>query len=58
MECVMTDETLADVIREKCTSGDKELDHYHADTLVIAMLRDLGFNQTADAWEAVDKWYA
>lgn len=37
---------------------DPEADHSDADKLLLIFLRSLGFNEIADAFEEVDKWYA
>lgn len=52
------DAELAAQIARECSHDDIEIAHARADQLVIEKLRELGFVKTADAWEAVDKWYA
>jgi hypothetical protein len=40
---------------------DIETKHVRADELLVSAIRDLGFNDLADAYEAVEKtgfWYA
>ena len=54
----MDDKETALKIRENCMSGDYEADHVKADDLLISLLRDLGYTETADAWAEVGKWYA
>ncbi len=45
-------------IEAECMSTDKELDHIRADDILVELLRDIGFDETADAFEAVGKWYS
>lgn len=54
----MDNDELAAEIQAKCMSGDWERDHGEADDLLVMHLRTLGFNKSADAFEAVGKWYA
>jgi len=44
--------------RIRAMPGDTEGDHIDADALLCEMLRRLGFNTTADAFVALEKWYA
>jgi hypothetical protein len=37
---------------------DPEAAHVQADALIVAFLREGGFTELADAFEAVRKWYA
>ena len=32
--------------------------HIRADAIVIALLRDLGYEDVESAWMAIEKWYA
>jgi hypothetical protein len=52
------DDDLAAEIRRTCSHGDWEIAHGEADKLIVQQLRALGYNKTADAWDAVGKWYA
>ena len=54
------DDVIATKIAEQCgkEAGDIENQHIMADEIVIKLLRELGYTKTADAWEAVPKWYA
>ncbi len=54
----MTDEEVANRIKERCSHGDYEGAHSDADEILIELLKSLGYNQTVEAWEAVGKWYA
>ena len=54
----MTDEEVAAEMRHIAKLGDGEISHGMADELLIKLIRHLGSEQTADAWESVDKWYA
>ncbi len=38
--------------------GDVEHQHGEADGLVIKFIRSLGYDDIADAWQKVPKWYA
>lgn len=49
---------LAEQIAEHCMSGDLEIDHRDADDIIVSLIRRLGYTKTADAWDAVGKWYA
>lgn len=37
---------------------DQEMAHYNADKVLCAMLRDLGYDEIVDIYEAIPKWYA
>lgn len=39
-------------------NGDTEILHSAADELVIQFIRSLGYDDIADAWQKVPKWYA
>ena len=52
---------LSDVIVARLESmqrDDPEGAHGEADKLLIVLIRSLGYNEVADAWERVPKWYA
>ena len=51
------DEAFAEQM-SKLAHSDIEASHSMADALLVRILRDLGFNKTADAFDALDKWYA
>ena len=38
--------------------GDPEAGHSKADDVLVKFLRSLGYNRLADAWDAIEKWYA
>lgn len=38
--------------------GDAENQHWEADHLVINFIKDLGYEDIAEAWYDVPKWYA
>jgi hypothetical protein len=57
-EMVERDEVFAERIKRLCMHGDTEAAHADADDIVIELLRLIGCTKTADAWQAVDKWYA
>ena len=40
------------------SKGDAEAAHGDADDLLVELLRHLGLNQIADAYQAIHKWYA
>lgn len=37
---------------------DVEASHADADRLLANLVKELGYDETAAAWQAVDKWYA
>lgn len=50
-----------EIVKElsKCVlNGDTEQAHSDADVVLINFIRELGYNNIADEWEKVDKWYA
>lgn len=51
------EERYADLV-EDCKRYGVEYGHYEADTLVVGLLRELGYGKVADAFEALPKWYA
>ena len=38
--------------------GDKESAHSQADDLLVDIIREIGLNDIADAYEEVGKWYS
>jgi hypothetical protein len=38
--------------------GDLELDHVDADAVLIDIIRYLGWDDVAEAYDDIDKWYA
>ena len=52
------DREFSDRIKAECMHGDWEGAHADADIILIELLRKLGYNQTADAWLEVGKWYS
>jgi hypothetical protein len=54
----MDDEDVAAKIRAECMTGDYEGDHGRADDILRDLLRELGYEQTLTAYDAVGKWYA
>lgn len=44
------DDVVAKRIQEECRGEDVEIGYSHADRILINLLRELGFNKTADAW--------
>jgi hypothetical protein len=55
-----TDAEYAAYLHRECTTGDTERDHHHADIMIANLLRQLGYTETADAYDALceDFWYA
>lgn len=53
-----TDRDMAERIRRECPAGDPEAAHSLADGILLELLLALGYNETVEAWQAVDKWYA
>jgi len=54
----MDDEQYAARIAALGGYRDTEEAHCEADDILIEILRAHGYNKTADAFEALDKWYA
>ncbi len=58
----MKDELIKHYVEElqKCNTGDWECDHGNADDLIVELLRELGYEEVANAWEENPpvKWYA
>ena len=54
---IMSDEELAAQL-EACSTDDIEINHINADDLLIEQLRALGYTKSADAFEAIQKWYS
>lgn len=50
------DQEVAGQIR--ACSNDKEAAHADADRLLVNLVNELGYPETAQAWQSVDKWYA
>lgn len=56
-ECELTDEAFAALMASH-NSGDFESAHCNGDDALVELVRRLGYIKTADAWEALGKWYA
>jgi hypothetical protein len=39
-------------------STDVEAAHADADRLLVNLVKELGYDDTAQAWQSIDKWYA
>jgi hypothetical protein len=37
---------------------DTEVDHYDADQLLIELLKEIGLDDIAEAYDRIAKWYA
>lgn len=37
---------------------DEEVGHYDCDCVLVALLKELGFDEVVEIWESQDKWYA
>lgn len=55
---LMTDEEAAETMRGIAGIGDPEAAHSAADKMLTELLTLLGYPQTVEAYESVDKWYA
>jgi hypothetical protein len=53
-----TDKDIAKKINDECSHGDWESAHGDADKIIVELLRQLGYTETADAWDKVGKWYS
>ncbi len=55
-----TDAEMAERIRVECgfDEGDIEIQHDHADQLLVDLLQAMGYEQTVAAWGEVPKWYS
>lgn len=40
-----------------CVSLDTEASHADADRLLANLVKELGYDETAAAWQSIDKWY-
>ena len=47
-----------DALNDASQNMDIEIAHMQADEILCELLRDLGYIDVVDAWEAVEKWYA
>lgn len=54
----MDDNKIAAKIAEHCSTYDPEANGCHLDAIIYQLLRDLGYNATVEAAEAVDCWRA
>lgn len=54
----MTTLEFAQKMREISKYGDIEESHGKADDLMCRLLRELGYGDGIDIFEAMDKWYA
>lgn len=63
-ELVTTDSSCKDYskylrrLTELEDSADPEEDHIEADNILCELLRSVGFEKMADAFEKVEKWYS
>jgi hypothetical protein len=46
------------LFKEKCTSGDIEINHSNADDLLCDLLNDLGYTELVTEFKKLEKWYA
>lgn len=46
------------LLNQYCFSGDVELDHGVADSLLVDLLKELGYEEVVSVYDKVDKWYA
>lgn len=54
----MLDRVTALMIREAARGNDPEGAHIDADEILVGLLEEIGFKETAKAFEEVPKWYA
>jgi hypothetical protein len=47
-----------DRMKECLDNPDIEMAHVDADDLLVSLLRELGYQELADIYENVNKWYA
>jgi len=45
-------------LKEKCSSGDIEINHYNADDVLCELLESLGYNEIVTEFKKLEKWYA
>ena len=49
---------ILDQMKSLIDSDDREMAHIEADNLLLEIVRACGYNDIADAYEEIDKWYA
>lgn len=54
---VNAEQTLKE-LNELRRCNDTEAAHGAADSILVELVRELGYDDIADAYEAIDKWYA
>ena len=52
------DHALAERLRELDTEDNPERAHGEADEILVKLVRTLGYNETADAFIRMKKWYS
>lgn len=52
------DKEYKDKIETECFNGDYEHDHLEGDKIVIELLKELGYVETAETYMKVGKYYA
>ena len=55
---MLTPEEFASKMKECFAEGDGEASHSDADDLLCNLLRELGYGEAIDIFEAAEKWYA
>ena len=50
--------TYKEKLRNCISNKDVEAAHATADSILCALLKDLGYEEIVKLWEQVDKWYA
>lgn len=53
-----TPETAVDILTRINGVFDTEMAHIHADNVLCALLRNLGYNDIVNAYERINKWYS
>ena len=54
----VTPETAVDILTRINEVSDTEMAHIHADNVLCALLRNLGYNDIVNTYERINKWYS
>ena len=54
----VTPETAIDILTRINEVSDTEMAHIHADNVLCALLRNLGYNDIVNTYERINKWYS